>query len=229
MDKVKVLSLMLHAADISHPAKTWSLHHAWTHNLMEEFFRQGDKEMQLGLPFSPLCDRKATMIGQSQIGFIDFIVEPTFSILVDASEKVMQPLIEEESLARESGHRRSSLTGSGSVTVESVQRHSSGRHGNGEDGQTDFSLAAVDLPSLRRRLSGLISSNKERWKELSTQETAKKEPDGSPCRGEPSDSTEVSSSGPDGRHEPHSHAAAPALENTTWNGGGPDDDVIGDA
>ncbi|KAJ3591988.1 hypothetical protein NHX12_007118 [Muraenolepis orangiensis] len=189
MDKVKVLSLMLHAADISHPAKTWSLHHTWTHNLMEEFFRQGDKEVQLGLPFSPLCDRKATMIGQSQIGFIDFIVEPTFSILIDATEKVMLPLIEEERQAREGGLRRSSLTGSGSVTVDSVQRHSSGRHGNSEDGQTDFSLAAVDLPSLRTLLSGLISSNKERWKELSTHETVKKEPDSSPCREEPSDST----------------------------------------
>jgi len=29
---------------------------------------QGDKEAELGLPFSPLCDRKATMIAQSQIG-----------------------------------------------------------------------------------------------------------------------------------------------------------------
>ncbi|XP_054642004.1 dual specificity calcium/calmodulin-dependent 3',5'-cyclic nucleotide phosphodiesterase 1C isoform X2 [Dunckerocampus dactyliophorus] len=40
MDKVKVLSLMLHAADISHPAKAWPLHFRWTHSLMEEFFRQ---------------------------------------------------------------------------------------------------------------------------------------------------------------------------------------------
>lgn len=40
VDKVKVLSLMLHAADISHPAKTWPLHYRWTHSLMEEFFRQ---------------------------------------------------------------------------------------------------------------------------------------------------------------------------------------------
>lgn len=31
-------------------------------------FLQGDKEVELGLPFSPLCDRKATMIAQSQIG-----------------------------------------------------------------------------------------------------------------------------------------------------------------
>lgn len=32
------------------------------------FFLQGDKEAELGLPFSPLCDRKSTMVAQSQIG-----------------------------------------------------------------------------------------------------------------------------------------------------------------
>ncbi|XP_026231569.1 calcium/calmodulin-dependent 3',5'-cyclic nucleotide phosphodiesterase 1A isoform X3 [Anabas testudineus] len=175
IDKVKVLSLMLHAADISHPAKAWPLHYRWTHSLMEEFFRQGDKEVQLGLPFSPLCDRKATMIAQSQIGFIDFIVEPTFSVLIDTTEKVIGPLIEEDRKARETGNRRSSLTGSGSVTVESVQRHSSGRHGNSDDGQMDFSLTAIDLPALKLHLSGVISSNKDRWKELSVHELANKE------------------------------------------------------
>ncbi|XP_071328702.1 dual specificity calcium/calmodulin-dependent 3',5'-cyclic nucleotide phosphodiesterase 1A isoform X2 [Trachinotus anak] len=175
IDKVKVLSLMLHAADISHPAKAWPLHYRWTHSLMEEFFRQGDKEVELGLPFSPLCDRKATMIAQSQIGFIDFIVEPTFSVLIDTTEKVIGPLIEEDRKARETGNRRSSLTGSGSVTVESVQRHNSGRHGNSDDGQMDFSLTAIDLPALRLHLSGVITSNKDRWKELSVHELANKE------------------------------------------------------
>uniref|UniRef100_A0A8D3E4Q7 Phosphodiesterase n=1 Tax=Scophthalmus maximus TaxID=52904 RepID=A0A8D3E4Q7_SCOMX len=175
IDKVKVLSLMLHAADISHPAKAWPLHHRWTHSLMEEFFRQGDKEVELGLPFSPLCDRKATMIAQSQIGFIDFIVEPTFSVLIDTTEKVIGPLIDEDRKARESGNRKSSLTGSGSVTVESVQRHSSGRYGNSDDGQMDFSLTAIDLPALRFHLSGVIASNKDRWKELSVHELANKE------------------------------------------------------
>ncbi|XP_016118995.1 calcium/calmodulin-dependent 3',5'-cyclic nucleotide phosphodiesterase 1A-like [Sinocyclocheilus grahami] len=40
IDKAKALSLMLHAADISHPAKGWKLHYRWTQALMEEFFRQ---------------------------------------------------------------------------------------------------------------------------------------------------------------------------------------------
>lgn len=32
------------------------------------WYFQGDKEADLGLPFSPLCDRKSTMVAQSQIG-----------------------------------------------------------------------------------------------------------------------------------------------------------------
>lgn len=40
-------------------------------------------------------------------GFIDFIVEPTFSVLIDTTEKVIGPLIEEDRKARETGNRRS--------------------------------------------------------------------------------------------------------------------------
>uniref|UniRef100_A0A3Q1GUZ3 Phosphodiesterase n=1 Tax=Acanthochromis polyacanthus TaxID=80966 RepID=A0A3Q1GUZ3_9TELE len=233
IDKVKALSLMLHAADISHPAKAWPLHYRWTHSLMEEFFRQGDKEVQLGLPFSPLCDRKATMIAQSQIGFIDFIVEPTFSVLIDTTEKVIGPLIEEDRKARETGNRRSSLTGSGSVTVESVQRHSSSRHGNSDDGQTDFSLTAIDLPTLRLHLSGVIASNKDRWKELSVHELADKEQ-------EEKENTEVQSQASPVHTAAAEHAsdqsqnsedppppetqveeAADPVDHLTWNGAGP--------
>ena len=35
---------------------------------MEEFFVQGDREAELGLEYSPLCDRHNTMVPQSQIG-----------------------------------------------------------------------------------------------------------------------------------------------------------------
>jgi hypothetical protein len=35
---------------------------------MEEFFKQGEKEKELGLPCSPLCDRENTLIAESQIG-----------------------------------------------------------------------------------------------------------------------------------------------------------------
>ncbi|KAM7390872.1 hypothetical protein PAMA_008866 [Pampus argenteus] len=35
IDKPKALSLLLHTADISHPAKRWDLHHRWTTSLLE--------------------------------------------------------------------------------------------------------------------------------------------------------------------------------------------------
>uniref|UniRef100_A0A3B4WU19 Phosphodiesterase n=1 Tax=Seriola lalandi dorsalis TaxID=1841481 RepID=A0A3B4WU19_SERLL len=56
---------------------------------------EGDREAELGLPFSPLCDRKSTLVAESQIGFIDFIVYPTFSLLTDMAEKIVIPLVEE--------------------------------------------------------------------------------------------------------------------------------------
>lgn len=64
----KVLCLLLHMADISHPGKPWRLHCQWTSRLTEEFFRQGDRQRALGLPCSPLCDRTNTNIPQSQLG-----------------------------------------------------------------------------------------------------------------------------------------------------------------
>ncbi|XP_060557678.1 dual specificity calcium/calmodulin-dependent 3',5'-cyclic nucleotide phosphodiesterase 1A-like isoform X4 [Ruditapes philippinarum] len=92
IDKSKALSLVLHCADISHPAKDWDIHKRWTDLLLEEFFRQGDREQELGLPFSPLCDRKNTLVAESQIGFIDFIVEPSFQVMGDMLDKIVTPL-----------------------------------------------------------------------------------------------------------------------------------------
>ncbi|XP_017886522.1 calcium/calmodulin-dependent 3',5'-cyclic nucleotide phosphodiesterase 1A-like isoform X2 [Ceratina calcarata] len=98
VDKSKAVSLVLHCCDISHPAKRWDLHHRWTMQLLEEFFRQGDKEKELGLPFSPLCDRNNTLVAESQIGFIEFIVEPSMQVCSDMLETVLTPLNVKESV-----------------------------------------------------------------------------------------------------------------------------------
>lgn len=36
----KIMSFLVHVADISHPAKPWELHHQWSEALLEEFFEQ---------------------------------------------------------------------------------------------------------------------------------------------------------------------------------------------
>ena len=61
---------------------------------MEEFFKQGDKEQEQGLEFSPLCDRQNTMVPQSQIGFIDFIVAPTLAVCGDMVAAVLGEEVE---------------------------------------------------------------------------------------------------------------------------------------
>ncbi|XP_077010486.1 dual specificity calcium/calmodulin-dependent 3',5'-cyclic nucleotide phosphodiesterase 1A isoform X3 [Tamandua tetradactyla] len=170
IDRAKAMSLILHAADISHPAKHWKLHHRWTMALMEEFFRQGDKEAELGLPFSPLCDRKSTMVAQSQIGFIDFIVEPTFSLLTDSTEKIVIPLIEEASKSEAASFGTNSSSSLGGVHVADTLRRLNVKT-TVNDGlfSTDYSLATVDLKSFKNNLVDIIQQNKGRWKELAAQ------------------------------------------------------------
>lgn len=93
IDKMKALCLIVHACDISHASKPWDLHHRWTEGVLEEFFRQGDLEASMGLPYSPLCDRHTTHVAESQIGFIDFIVEPTMVVCGEMLMKMVEPLV----------------------------------------------------------------------------------------------------------------------------------------
>lgn len=44
-------------------------------------------------------------------GFIDFIVEPTFTVLTDMTEKIVSPLIDETSQTGGTGQRRSRSVG----------------------------------------------------------------------------------------------------------------------
>ncbi|XP_055084388.1 dual specificity calcium/calmodulin-dependent 3',5'-cyclic nucleotide phosphodiesterase 1C isoform X4 [Periophthalmus magnuspinnatus] len=164
IDKPKALSLLLHTADISHPAKSWDLHHRWTTSLLEEFFRQGDKEAELGLPFSPLCDRKSTMVAQSQIGFIDFIVVPTFTVLTDMMERIVTPLIEEAAHTGLAGFRRSSLNSIGS---EESKRKSSASDSSSSG---HSSLLTVDMKNFKALWNEEVSQNRERWKAQATKE-----------------------------------------------------------
>ncbi|XP_070367638.1 dual specificity calcium/calmodulin-dependent 3',5'-cyclic nucleotide phosphodiesterase 1C isoform X7 [Equus asinus] len=173
IEKPKALSLMLHTADISHPAKAWELHHRWTMSLLEEFFRQGDREAELGLPFSPLCDRKSTMVAQSQVGFIDFIVEPTFTVLTDMTEKIVSPLIDETSQTGGTAQRRSSLN-----NISSADAKRSGVKSSGSEGSAPInnSVIPVDYKSFKATWTEVVHINRERWRaKVPKEEKAKKE------------------------------------------------------
>ena len=93
----EVLSFLGHLADVSNPTKDIKMATIWTDKLLEEWYRQGDLELQLGLPYSQGCDRHAQTREQSQIGFINFIVLPSFKLLgelIPRVEKEILPQIE---------------------------------------------------------------------------------------------------------------------------------------
>jgi hypothetical protein len=77
-DKLTMMKSILHTADISNPAKKWSISKAWSDLVVVEFFEQGDREKAEGLPVSMNMDRLTTQQDELSINFSDFIVAPQF-------------------------------------------------------------------------------------------------------------------------------------------------------
>jgi cAMP-specific phosphodiesterase 4 len=82
-DRIQVLQNMIHCADLSNPTKPLEIYIKWTDRIMEEFWRQGDKERELGLEISPMCDRRVPSVEKHQVGFIEFIVHPLWETWAD--------------------------------------------------------------------------------------------------------------------------------------------------
>lgn len=64
---VQVLRNMVHCADLSNPTKPLAVYRQWTERIMEEFFRQGDKERERGMEISPMCDKHTASVEKSQV------------------------------------------------------------------------------------------------------------------------------------------------------------------
>lgn len=213
LDKAKALSLILHCCDISHPSKEWRLHHRWTYLLMEEFFQQGDKEKVLGLTYSPLCDRNTTLIADSQIGFIDFILNPTMDVCGDLLEKILLQLqrpsddsiseegFENKSTEGESGKgRQRSLSAirmprASSTTV--TNNGSEGAVGTGKSGSAPSSPRSPNPYStsnreLKRPWVKYLEENRSLWQERAAQD-AEARKKASPEKAKPEPKPETSS------------------------------------
>mmetsp|Transcript_47531 Transcript_47531/g.100976 ORF Transcript_47531/g.100976 Transcript_47531/m.100976 type:complete len:542 (+) Transcript_47531:100-1725(+) len=76
-----IVRFLLHSADISNAAKAGDLPVYWGNRVLDEFFEQGDKEKEMGLPISPNCDREIVKRPESQISFINIFVQPLFDLL----------------------------------------------------------------------------------------------------------------------------------------------------
>ncbi|XP_044301077.1 calcium/calmodulin-dependent 3',5'-cyclic nucleotide phosphodiesterase 1A-like [Varanus komodoensis] len=173
--KDKIMSMIVHVADISHPAKPWVLHEQWARALMEEFFKQGDREAALGLQISSLCDRQTTNIAESQIGFIDVIVKPIFALLLEALNIIVAPLIQaaakSQCVSSSKSSRRKTSTGVRKDEKKENPNRPKVEHPTCSERQL---LATLKKPSFREHLMLNIQANRNKWKE-SQVTTAKEE------------------------------------------------------
>ena len=80
------LNILIHSADISNPTKPFEIYFKWAELVVKEFYEQGDKEKKLNIPCS--CDRNKVTIYQSQLGFINYIEIPYFSLFVQVFENL---------------------------------------------------------------------------------------------------------------------------------------------
>ncbi|KAJ3273736.1 cAMP-specific 3',5'-cyclic phosphodiesterase 4D [Terramyces sp. JEL0728] len=80
-DRVILMQIIMKCADVANPTKESSIYDQWIQRITEEFYNQGDKEKQLGLPISPFSNREAQNLNSSQKSFIEFIVYPLFESL----------------------------------------------------------------------------------------------------------------------------------------------------
>eukprot|EP01031_Cornospumella_fuschlensis_P034320 gene34320-41535_t len=89
-DALSIMKAIVHTADISNPAKTWSLSKRWSDKVVEEFFAQGDREKKESLPVSMNCDRLTTNQDELSINFTDFIVAPFYFSITKLLPRVMK-------------------------------------------------------------------------------------------------------------------------------------------
>ena len=112
-ERIQVLQNMIHCADLSNPTKPLEIYKKWVDVLLEEFYQQGDKEKELGLDISPMCDRLNTTVAKSQVGFHpSFPLSPPSSLSLSSSSVPSTPA---SSLSPASRVRRLSR-GSGCVS-----------------------------------------------------------------------------------------------------------------
>uniref|UniRef100_A0A8C7I1V9 Phosphodiesterase n=1 Tax=Oncorhynchus kisutch TaxID=8019 RepID=A0A8C7I1V9_ONCKI len=93
-DRIQVLRNMVHCADLSNPTKPLIVYREWTERIMEEFFRQGDKERERGMEISPMCDKHTASVEKSQVGFIDYIVHPLWETWGDLVHPDAQDILD---------------------------------------------------------------------------------------------------------------------------------------
>jgi 3',5'-cyclic-nucleotide phosphodiesterase len=75
------LAMAVKMADISNCGRPEHIYLKWSGKISDEFYMQGDRERNLGLPCSPFMDRTQPAMAKGQIAFMNYIVIPLFDCI----------------------------------------------------------------------------------------------------------------------------------------------------
>lgn len=87
---LQILQHICHSCDISHCAKSWSIHSRNAGAGLEEFFLEGDKARDQGYKLSFMTNREMTNVIDNNIVFFELIVDETFLILGSCIQLIKQ-------------------------------------------------------------------------------------------------------------------------------------------
>lgn len=81
-ERVAVVALCMKCADLSNEIRPYNVSFLWASRINDEFFKQTDKERELGLPVTPFMDPEKVVIAQEQGNFIQGLCMPLYKALV---------------------------------------------------------------------------------------------------------------------------------------------------
>lgn len=108
-ERLPLLSIFIHAADISNPAKNFSICYEWGLRVTEEFFAQGDMEKNMSLPVTSMFDREKASMESNQLGFLHHVVRPYFTPICAAFPGLKQFMLNIDANEQEWAERKSKL------------------------------------------------------------------------------------------------------------------------
>jgi hypothetical protein len=79
-DRALLLQGIVHMADIGNAFRPWDVYKKLVVNLEAEFFMQGDQELALGLPITPMMNRANDSLACGQGFFLGKLVRPLFDL-----------------------------------------------------------------------------------------------------------------------------------------------------
>ena len=77
------IDMFMHASDISNSCKPWAASRSWSLLIQDEFYTQGDREREEGLPVAAMFDRGQNSVALGQLNFSEHLAMPLFSVLAE--------------------------------------------------------------------------------------------------------------------------------------------------